>query len=100
MNKMEGLEAIKAQAAIVKQETKKLDDLVDSFVFPPVCYVVVEANHGYGDSWKRGRYLTRQEAEQAKPEDSNSGWEPCTYSIVEEPTANLAKHALKGLLGL
>ncbi len=57
---------------------------------PNTAYVIIEHNHGYNDTWRRGVYFTREEAEKAKPEDTNSGWEPCTYHIIEEDLSQLS----------
>lgn len=64
---------------------------------PQCVYRIVEHNETYRDSCEKGVYLTRVEAEEAKPEDGYAGWEKFSYTIEEVPYFKLSKSERKGL---
>lgn len=62
-----------------------------------VCFAVVENNLGYFDTTIRSYHLTKEDAENAKPQDTRYGWEQCTYHISEIDTRKLGLETLKQL---
>lgn len=89
-------QAIKDAIASVIDAQKNMERLLEEWrTENPTCYAVVEYNQGYKDRWTKSYHCTQEEAEKAKPADITTGWEPCTYNVVQVETSKLPLDTLQ-----
>ena len=97
-------ESVAIRAAIVEANNIriKVDNMLELWRKTHLKYFAVFKSEHYDDHNTEiiSRHCTLEEAKKAMPEDSKSICTPCTYSVIEQPTARLTISDLEKIFTL